>query len=62
MMVYLDGNYQIFPLKISVDFILATAKLFFVDTDNKHTYRFYMKHLLYIYNYKQVTVWTMFCL
>jgi len=38
--VYVDGNYQIFPLKISVDFILATVKLFFVDADNKHTYTF----------------------
>jgi len=34
MKVYLGGNHQISPLKISVNFILATAKLFFVDTDN----------------------------
>ena len=40
MKVYVDGNYQIFPLKISVDFILATVKLFFVDADNKYTYTF----------------------
>jgi len=40
MKVYVDQNYQIFLLKISVDFILATAKPFFVDTDNKHTYTF----------------------